>query len=234
MPTTTRPRVLVNFAASLDGKINPAPGLRAGPFTMSRHREDLRRMVALRARADAVLIGASNLRADDPDLAIPEDQRVARRARREREPWRIVMTSGGAGLSPDMKVFDPARGGPTVVVHTARMPQAVRAELATVAELVDLGTLTVDMGDLLSWLAGRGVRVLLCEGGGDVCAQLVAARAVDELYLTVVPRVLGGVRAPTIVGGPGFAPDQVPDSTLASVERVGDELFLRYEFAWDR
>ena len=57
-----RPRVLVNFATSVDGKINPAPGLRQGKFMMSRHREDFRRMLTLRAQADAILIGASNLR----------------------------------------------------------------------------------------------------------------------------------------------------------------------------
>ena len=76
-----RPRVLVNFATSVDGKINPAPGLRQGKFMMSRHREDFRRMVSLRAEADAILIGASNLRADNPDLAIPAEEHAARRAR---------------------------------------------------------------------------------------------------------------------------------------------------------
>jgi riboflavin biosynthesis pyrimidine reductase len=50
------------------------------------------------------------------------------------------------------------------------------------------------------------------------------------MYLTVVPRILGGITAPTLVAGPGFDPDQIPDAKLTSVERVGDELFLRYEF----
>ena len=74
----------------------------------------------------------------------------------------------------------------------------------------------------MAWLAGRGVGTLLCEGGGELCAQLFAARAVDELYLTLVPRILGGARAPTLVGGPGFSPDQIPDGKLASIERIGD------------
>ena len=87
------------------------------------------------------------------------------------------------------------------------------------------------MTDLLTWLAGRGMRTLLCEGGGALVAQLFAARAVDALYLTLVPRVLGGAHAPTLADGPGFAPD-IPDPTLASLERVGDELYLRYECAW--
>ena len=69
-------------------------------------------------------------------------------------------------------------------------------------------------------------------GGGALVAQLFVARAVDALYLTLIPRILGGARAPTLAGAPGFAPDQIPDPKLASMERVGDELYLRYDFAW--
>ena len=228
-----RPRVLVNFATSVDGKINPAPGLRQGKFMMSRHREDFRRMVALRAEADAILIGATNLRADNPDLAIPADERAARRARGAPEPARLVVTTTGEGITPDRRMFDPALGGPSIVLHAPAMPAETRARLAPVAELVQFSGERVAVSDVLIWLAGRGVRTLLCEGGGALVAQLFAARAVDALYLTLVPRVLGGARAPTLADGPGFAPDEIPDPTLASMERVGDELYLRYEFKWD-
>jgi riboflavin-specific deaminase-like protein len=232
MPDQARPRVLLNFASSVDGKINPAPARRAGGFMMSRQREDPRRMRMLRAQADAVLIGAANLRADDPDLALSKDERAARRAAGTTDPLRIVVTGAGDGLAPGMKMFDPKRGGPGIVVHTARMPEASRHALAAVAELVQLGEDMVAMPDLLSWLAGRGVATLLCEGGGQLAAQLFAARAVDELYLTIVPRILGGTDAPTLAGGPGFAPDEIPDAKLASLEHIGDELFLRYDFVW--
>jgi riboflavin-specific deaminase-like protein len=230
--SSARPRVLLNFAASLDGKINPAPGLRAGRFMMSRGREDLRRMLSLRAEADAILVGASNLRADDPDLAIPAEERAARRARGAPEPLRAVVTTRAEGIAPGMKIFDPARGGRSIVLHAGLMPAEARARLAPVAELVELGASAVGAADLLAWFAGRGVRTLLCEGGGDLAARLFAARAVDELYLTLVPRVLGGARAPTLAGGPGFAPDGIPDGRLASLEQLGDELYLRYTFDW--
>jgi 5-amino-6-(5-phosphoribosylamino)uracil reductase len=231
-PAAGRPRVLLNFASSVDGKINPVPGLRQGRFMMSRHREDFRRMLSLRAEADAVLIGASNLRADNPDLALPPDERAARRARGATEPTRVVVTTNGAGITPEQRMFDPALGGPPIVAHAASMPPETRARLAAVAELAELGDHTVAIPDLLAWLAARGVRTLLCEGGGALVAQLFAARAVDALYLTLVPRILGGAYAPTLADGPGFRPDQIPDPTLASMERVGDELYLRYEFGW--
>jgi riboflavin-specific deaminase-like protein len=228
-----RPRVLVNFAASIDGKINPAPGHRAGPFVMSRNAEDGRRMVALRGRADAVVVGASNLRADDPDLAVSEPERRRRREAGISDPWRVVVTTRGDGLRSDMKMFDPALGGGAVVIHTGRMPESTRQALGRVARLVELGAERVAVRELLDWLqVSVGVQTLLCEGGGDLCAHFFAAQAVDELFLTVVPRVLGGARAPTLAAGPGFDPNEIPGARLGALERIGDELFLRYDFTW--
>lgn len=176
-------------------------------------------MRELRASADAVLVGATNLRADDPDL-MPSRLRV-------------VVTRSGQQVLPTAKIFDPALGGEAVVAHASTMPEAKLASLRAKAVLVELGSADVDLSRLLRWLASeRGCRTVLCEGGGALVAGLFAARAIDELRLTLVPRVLGGSSAPTIVDGNGFEPDEMPDGRLVDVERIGDELFLRYEFAW--
>ena len=63
-------------------------------------------------------------------------------------------------------------------------------------------------------------------------ADAVGLSILSGAHMTLVPRVLGGARAPTLADGPGFAPDEIPDPTLAALERVGDELYLRYEFSW--
>jgi riboflavin-specific deaminase-like protein len=205
------------MAPSLDGKI--APARRRGPFVMSRHPEDARRMRALRQRADAVVIGASNLRANDPDL-LPS-------------VLRVVVTRAGEHVAPTARMFDARLGGEAVVAHAATMPDATRAILRGRATLVELGASEVDVSSLLGWLSReRGCRVVLCEGGGVLNARFLAARAVDEVYLTLVPRLLGGADAPTIVEGDGFEPDAMPDARLASVDRVGDELFLVYALDW--
>jgi riboflavin-specific deaminase-like protein len=228
-----RPRVLVNFASSVDGKIALAPDFRKGAFMMSRHHEDPRRMRQIRARADAILIGAGNLRADDPDLAIDAKERMRRREAGEREPLRMVVTGAGEGIRPNQKMFDPALGGPSVVLHSQQMSAQVREKLAPVATLVTLGQREVEVSQVLEWAAReRSVGTLLCEGGGVLAAQLFASRAVDELFVTIVPRILGGALAPTLAEGPGFSSDEIPDATLGSMDRVGDELFLRYDFRW--
>jgi riboflavin-specific deaminase-like protein len=212
-----RPRVLCNMAPSLDGKI--APARKRAPFSMSRHPEDSKRMHALRARADAVIIGATNLRADDPDLAPSR--------------LRVVVTRAGEQVAATARMFDAALGGEAIVAHGRAMPESKRASLRACATLVEFGTSEVDVLRLLEWLGReRGCKVILCEGGGVLNAHLFAARAIDELYVTVVPRVLGGSHAPTLVEGDGFEPDALPDARLEKVERVGDELFLVYSFEW--
>jgi len=228
-----RPRVLLNFAASLDGKIAPSPGARNGYVTMSRHAEDHRRMRELRAEADAILIGAGNLRADDPDLALPGAEEERRRATGARPPMRVVITRRGEGIEPDCKMFDRAKGGRSFVVHSEGLPAEKRERLARVTTLVEMGELAVDMLRMLTWLAReQGVRVLLCEGGGILAGELFRARVVDQLFLTVVPRVLGGSDAPTLAQGPSLFPEANVEASLAAVDRVGDELFLRYDFRW--
>jgi riboflavin-specific deaminase-like protein len=212
-----RPRVIIDMAASLDGRI--APARRRGAFVMSRHGEDPKRMRALRASTDAVIIGASNLRVDDPDL-VPGKLRV-------------VVTRRGEQFEPTAKMFEPSLGGEAVIAHASTMEESRRALFRERATLVELGGSEVDPVRLLSWLAlERGCRSVVCEGGGVLNASFFAARCVDELRLTVVPRVLGGSRAPGVVEGDGFDPDGIPDARLVSVERVGEELFLVYAFEW--
>jgi len=223
--------MLINFAVSLDGKINPAPAHRAGPFVMSRGKEDFRRMRVLRAQGDAILIGAANLRIDDPGLTLAPADREQRRAAGRPDPARIVVTRRGDGIRTDAKIFDRSIGGPAYVIHAAIMPAETRRALSAVAQLVEIGTDVVPIDAMLAWMRDDlGAATVVCEGGGILVADLFAARAVDELYLTVVPRILGGVAAPTLVAGAGFDPDQIPDAKLASLEREGDELYLRYEF----
>ena len=73
------------------------------------------------------------------------------------------------------------------------------------------------------------MRRLVAEGGGVLNAALMAADQVDEVRLTLVPRIFGGGASPTIADGP--VADALADAArfrLVSVRAVGDERFLRY------
>jgi riboflavin biosynthesis pyrimidine reductase len=97
---------------------------------------------------------------------------------------------------------------------------------AAPVEIVRTGEVTIPW--ILDELASRGVRTLLIEAGGDLVFQFLAADAVDELYVTVCPLILGGRLSPTLADGVGFSPATARRLSLAHAHRVGDELYCRY------
>ena len=74
----------------------------------------------------------------------------------------------------------------------------------------------------------HGVETLLCEGGPTLFGALLRAGLVDELFLTLAPKLVGGTSGPAVVSGP---PPEVPVGvTLASALERDGSLFLRYRF----
>ncbi|HTD68295.1 MAG TPA: dihydrofolate reductase family protein, partial [Candidatus Limnocylindria bacterium] len=73
------------------------------------------------------------------------------------------------------------------------------------------------------------VRRLLCEGGGELNGALFRADLVDEVYLTLCPKIFGSREAPTMADGIGVGSlgEAIP-LKLKSSQRIGDELFLIY------
>ena len=81
---TGQPFVIAKCGMSLDGRLTRPPG-ESRWITGRDARRDAHQ---LRARVDAVLVGAETVRADNPRLTI-------RGVRRVRQPWRVVLTRSG-------------------------------------------------------------------------------------------------------------------------------------------
>jgi riboflavin biosynthesis pyrimidine reductase len=78
-------------------------------------------------------------------------------------------------------------------------------------------------------LQSLGAKNLLVEGGGQVMWEFARKNLIDDYFLTLTPRVLGGKRAPTLVDGVGFLPSQSLNLKLIEAKKVGNELFLKYK-----
>lgn len=239
-----RPKVVLHFGQSLDGKL-AAPGQGARALGGA---DDVRRIDALRAWADAVLVGAATLRGADVPMHLRDEAAVARRQAAGRPPHpRIVVLSGSGRLPPDARVWRrrPDVAAPLVVVGARPDEAALRALLPHVEiwrlPAPDGGSeghgapthdpAAVDVHGLLWRLRAAGTRRLVVEGGGQTAWAFVAARAVDEVWCTVVPTLLGGADGPTPVGGAGFAFDERLSLHLVHARRRGDALYLRYRVA---
>jgi 2,5-diamino-6-(ribosylamino)-4(3H)-pyrimidinone 5'-phosphate reductase len=222
---TDRPFVYMNMAMTADGKITSAA--REYPrFTSPR---DRRTMDRLRAEADAVLVGAGTLRADDPPLHVRDPEMLAYRRSLGRPDGLLnIVVTASADLDPASRFFrtDSAAGRIVATVEDVAPERAARLE--EVAEVWRLGRGLVDLRELLRRLHARGVKRLLVEGGGELNWGFVRDDLLDELYVTVAPVLLGGADAPTLLEGEGLSMAAQRKLALTGMERHGDEIYCRY------
>jgi riboflavin-specific deaminase-like protein len=220
-----RPFVLVNMAMTVDGKI--ATANRA--VTTFGSPRDLRHLYELRATADAVMAGARTIEDTNAKLG-PGGTRYQRlRLRRGLAEFNIrVIASGAASIDPGATIFRH-RFSPIILLTTERAPAGKLRRLRTLAdEVVIAGEREMDFDKALRHLRKKwNIHRLLCEGGGELNDALFRARLVDELHLTVCPKIIGGVRAPTIADGIGATRlGDAADLKLISSTRIGAEMFL--------
>lgn len=220
-----RPSVAVNFAVTWDGKVSTRNFTPADFSSKS----DKRRLLEIRSTGDALLLGYSTVKHDNMSMGLPDESLRARRVRRRQAPFPLrVIVSNSGRIDPGLKVFR-RDFSPVVIYSTARMPRRVQTALAGKAALHLHPGGTVDLEKMLAHLRScYKVKRLACEGGPSLFRALLAGNLVDEINLTLCPRVFGGGRAPTLTGLPGgFLPRPV-SCALAAMEVRDGECFLRY------
>ena len=211
--------VVGKVAQSLDGRVASASGASRWITGVPARR----RGHALRDRYDAILVGSGTVRADDPRLTC--------RLRGGRDPIRIVLDSQ-ARLSPTAQVLAiTARSrAPTWVVVGENAPlrrcQALRRAGAEVLSCPLRGA-RLDLVQLMRQLCQRGLSSVLVEGGPTVLGALRDAALLDELYVFLAPRLLGGVGARAALAGDGAqALVEAPYLRQLQVEALGRDWLL--------
>jgi riboflavin-specific deaminase-like protein len=218
-PREERPLVAINFVATVDGRATIAG--RSGPIGSETDTEMLGR---LRCRFDAVMIGAGTMRAERYGrLASKEVTRKRREAIGLDPNPLMVIVSGRLDLPWDAPLFTAGEG--RVLLFTAS--EAEPPETPTPIQ-VQRHEGAVNLAEALAQLRREhGVRALICEGGPHLHEQLQADGLVDELFLTIAPKLSGG-EAPRILEGP--LPGVV-DLELAWLLEEDGEIFARYRRA---
>jgi riboflavin-specific deaminase-like protein len=214
-----RPFVAMNFATTVDGRATI--GGVSGPIGSD---TDTAMLAWLRTRFDAVMIGAGTMRAERYGRPVGSQEK---RERRERlglphDPL-MVIVSGGLDLPWDAPLFSEGDG--RVLIFTTSEEEA--PPTATPLEIVRHRD-SVDLAEALGHLHRKhGVRAVLSEGGPRLHAEMQAAGLVDELFLTISPKLAGGA-APRILEGELPA---VQALQLAWLLEQDGELFARYRRA---
>jgi len=221
-----RPFVTANFAITADGRISTR---NQTPADFSSKR-DKRWLVEIRATCDAVMASVKTVTSDNMTMGLPAEELRAQRvaAGRPAYPVRVLLTNRGE-IDPNLRVFTKSFS-PIVIFSTTRMPLPIREALAGKAILHLDKSDHVDLVEMMLTLRKEhGVKRLVCEGGAQAFRSLLEADLVDELHVTICPRVFGGVKAPTITGLAGAYLPSSKKLKLRDMEVHDGECFLRYK-----
>jgi len=218
-----RPFTIVSCAVSLDGYLDDASQKRlilSGP-------EDLDEVDQLRSTADAILVGAGTIRADNPRLLIRDSRRVAAREAEGRppHPLRVTVTATG-DLDPAARFF--AGPGTPLVYATAAAAAAARKNLKDKAVVVDTGAELSLAAVFENLCTERMVLTLLAEPGSTLSRDLLAGNLADELRLAIAPFFVGDPAAPRFALPAPYPHTAANPMTLMSVRRVGGVAVHRY------
>ncbi|WP_019955630.1 bifunctional diaminohydroxyphosphoribosylaminopyrimidine deaminase/5-amino-6-(5-phosphoribosylamino)uracil reductase RibD [Yoonia vestfoldensis] len=211
-----RPFVTLKLAGTLDGRIATASGESqwiTGP-------EARRAVHMMRARHDAVMVGAGTVRADDPALTV-------RGLGSLRQPVRVVV-SRAMKLPVTSQLAQTATQSPVWFCHGAEADVAAWVDLGAVSLPCAVRAGQVDPEAMMQALAGAGITRVFCEGGGMLAASLLNAGLVDDLVVMTAGRAIGAEGTPALAAmGIGRLAD-APRFVLADLARLGEDVMTRW------
>jgi 5-amino-6-(5-phosphoribosylamino)uracil reductase len=220
---TGRPYVLLSCAVSMDGYIDDAAGSRL----LLSGDADFDRVDEVRAGCDAILVGATTIRKDNPRLLVRSRARRDARTARGTTPTPVKVTITGHGdLDAAAKFFAAGDTGKIVYAASPALDKA-RESVGAAASVVDAGD-PVDLHLVLADLHARGIGKLMVEGGGTMHTQFLASGLADELHLAIAPFFVGDARAPRFVHDGTFPWNPGHRARLAGVTQIEDVVLLRY------
>lgn len=211
-----RPYLGINMVSSLDGKATlnwRTKGLSSDV--------DRRLFHHLRTQADAVMVGAGTVREERYGRMTKNEELRQKRVDEGRSADALaVVVSGRLDLPADLPLLSVPEQRVVIATGSDATLQGARAE-------VEYARVGDDLPRLMSHLYdGHGVRSVLCEGGPTLNSFLFAAGLVDELFLTLNPKAIGGAAALTIVAGRELV--EPAELELVSVAEADGELFTRW------
>jgi riboflavin biosynthesis pyrimidine reductase len=219
-PGSERPWVRANMVTSADG----AATIRGRSSGLSGD-SDRSLFALLRTLCDVILVGAGTARAEHYAAVRPEE--LWGDVRDEATPVpAIAVVTRRVSLDLNTPLLTSALpGARTIIITTEQAPPELRAEAATLADVIVAGDDTADLGFALDELAKRGYRRILAEGGPQLLGQLAAEELLDELCLTISPLVASGAASRIAVGTSAV---QTGKLVLQHVLEDQGYLFCRY------
>ena len=222
-----RPFFYTSFVATVDGKTQVTTDAKA--YWPIGSKADYEMLLELRAHADILVHGKyTALWGKTLDSLAKETFRMRRRklGKREDLPYMVITNTPDDALTDvlanpyDMKPY-------LVTAENTIIPK----ELEGVVQHVELGDNKVDLSLLPVFLMKEECKSVLVEGGPTLLGGFLSLNLIDEIFLTIAPKIFGNNENVTLtmVEGVLFPPEKVKKLKLLSVKQVEDEVFLQYK-----
>lgn len=188
--------IRANFVSTVDGAVTGVDG-RSGSIAP---RVDTRVFALLRSLADVILVGAGTARQEGYETVRPDEVDAGLRESLGLAPVPPIAVVTASLEVPDALVAGTTEAPRTIVITTRSAPRERLARLREHCDVVVSGTHTVELGEVRSAMSERGLHRVVCEGGPSLLGGLVEADAIDEMCLTVAPKLVVG-NAPRVSHG---------------------------------
>lgn len=213
------PYVIIKVAQSIDGKIATHTG-DSKWITSEKSRQYVQK---LRQEVDAILVGVRTIINDNPQLTC--------RLKPKKLLTKIVLDPE-LETPPQAKIFRKAK---RIILVTKKGNLPLKKEIyrgkAEILEVDCNKKGRLNLCSALKKIAGYDVVTIMVEGGGETISSFVEENLVDEMFIFIAPKIIGGRAAPTAVEGEGMAKINVARRVKSlETEKIGGDLLLKIRY----
>lgn len=222
-----RPFFYTNFVETVDGKIQVLQNTQKYWPIGSKLDHDT--LIELRTYADALVHGKNTAYGHRTlDSLGREEFREQRKrlGKSEYLPYIVVSGHPDESLIPNLTATDQQKPMLITIEETNVFPT-----LEKIVDVERIGKNKVDIAGLSSLLASKGYKHVLVEGGAHLLGEFLKNKLIDEMFVTIAPKIFGNGKSLTLTMVEGFLlePNEVPQLDILSVKQVENELYLRYK-----
>lgn len=213
-----RPYFYSNFVTTVDGKAQVLKNSKK--YWPLGSKLDFQTLQDLRESADCLIHGKTT--------AI-ENPTLQSLGKLKSPPKLYIVLSNHPGNELVECLENPPKGIKTIIVTNEEA--VIPKELLTHVIVIQLGRESVDLKRLSEFLKKEGIKKALVEGGPTLMGPFFEEDLIDEIFLTIAPKIVGGKLGETLtmVEGGLLSPEKVKKLELISSKAIESELYLRYK-----
>jgi len=203
------PFCVLKTAMTLDGKI----ATYSGASKWISNEKSRHHVHALRRKYAAIMVGVNTVIKDNPELTDRSDNAL------KCHPVRVVVDS--KGRTPiRSKVLD-TRLARTIIAVTKNAPdKQINTLIKKGVEVIKCPEKEgkVNLSYLIKVLGKQNIDSILLEGGSQLNFSALREGIIDKVYSFISPKMIGGDKAITPVGGDGF--EKIEDAITLNIDQI--------------